>query len=159
MEPRADFFEHYRPVLKVIQTQDPSMMPFGKYLAPTGEAETKIDPPMYARVPGFQFDLSILMEGKRLTLDVPVGNRWTRPYMLWEGLSKNIRKVQQTLKGELPWKQIECHLNANYPTQLKQLLEQPSDICDDHTVRHRTSHGRHMFNLWVEGADLTMMER
>ncbi|KAK3828922.1 MAG: hypothetical protein J3Q66DRAFT_21685 [Benniella sp.] len=77
VEPRADFFDNYRPILKVLQSQDPFTTPFDRYLAPTDEesntmrfVEAKVDPPMYARAPGFQFDLSNLMEGERLTLNV-----------------------------------------------------------------------------------------
>ncbi|KAK3823144.1 MAG: P-loop containing nucleoside triphosphate hydrolase protein, partial [Benniella sp.] len=76
VEPSGAFFESYRPVLEVLQTRLPSTMPFGKYMAPTNEEaeamlpEVKIDPPMYARAPGFRFDLSVLMNGQELKLDV-----------------------------------------------------------------------------------------
>ncbi|KAF9159201.1 hypothetical protein DFQ26_006819 [Actinomortierella ambigua] len=60
------FFEAYRPVLQSLQTSEPGEMPFGKYLAPTDDqktddAVTVVDPPMYARAPGFEFDLSVLL--------------------------------------------------------------------------------------------------
>jgi hypothetical protein len=76
VEPSGAFFESYRPVLEVLQTRLPSTMPFGKYMAPTNEEaeamlpEVHIDPPMYARAPGFRFDLSVLMNGQELKLDV-----------------------------------------------------------------------------------------
>ncbi|KAF9354491.1 hypothetical protein BGX34_010978 [Mortierella sp. NVP85] len=77
VEPSGGFFESYRPVLEVLQTRLPSTMPFGKYMAPTKEetvamlsAGVKIDPPKYARAPGFRFDLSILTGQQGLKLDV-----------------------------------------------------------------------------------------
>ncbi|KAF9364076.1 hypothetical protein BGX34_002578 [Mortierella sp. NVP85] len=76
VEPSVGYFEFYRPVLKVLQAQLPSTMPFGRYLAPTKEETeamlsngAKVDPPMYARSPGFRFDLSTLMKGSELELD------------------------------------------------------------------------------------------
>lgn len=72
VESTGSFFESYRPILKALQTCVPASMPFGKYLAPTTEellqVTTKkgsIDPPLYTRAPGFRFDLSILLDGKR----------------------------------------------------------------------------------------------
>ncbi|KAF9322711.1 hypothetical protein BG006_002122, partial [Podila minutissima] len=55
----------------------PASLPFGKYLAPTIEERAKmqnvrnfIDPPIYARAPTFQYDLSVLLKGVACTLDV-----------------------------------------------------------------------------------------
>ncbi|KAG0236616.1 hypothetical protein BGW42_003032 [Actinomortierella wolfii] len=67
VESMGGFFEAYRPILKALQTHDPGDMPFGKYLAPTEEQESTVDvvdvdPPLYARAPGFNFDLSILLQ-------------------------------------------------------------------------------------------------
>ncbi|KAG0254458.1 hypothetical protein DFQ27_006824 [Actinomortierella ambigua] len=66
VESMGGFFEAYRPVLKALQTCEPGEMPFGKYLAPaddqkTDDAVAVVDPPMYARAPGFEFDLSVLL--------------------------------------------------------------------------------------------------
>ncbi|KAF9310677.1 hypothetical protein BG003_008298 [Podila horticola] len=70
-------FGSYRPILKALQHIIPASLPFGKYLAPTTEEQAKIekakkpvDPPIYARAPTFQYDLSVLLEGQKCRLDV-----------------------------------------------------------------------------------------
>ncbi|KAG0099265.1 hypothetical protein BGZ93_008398 [Podila epicladia] len=70
-------FGSYRPILKALQHTIPALLPFGKYLAPTIEEQAKIknikklvDPPIYARAPTFQYDISILLNGPICTLDV-----------------------------------------------------------------------------------------
>ncbi|KAF9994873.1 hypothetical protein BGZ65_009484, partial [Modicella reniformis] len=76
VEPSGGLFESYRTVLETLQEHLPAMMPFGKYLAPNKEETDlvmnagSVDPPMYTRVPSFRFDLSILLKGKKLELDV-----------------------------------------------------------------------------------------
>lgn len=74
------FFESFRPVLKALQVCQPSVLPFGKYIAPTekeiaqsaqSSTGVAIDPPLYASTPGFEFDLSVLLEnGGTLWLNV-----------------------------------------------------------------------------------------
>ncbi|KAG0358760.1 hypothetical protein BG005_001884, partial [Podila minutissima] len=70
-------FGSYRPILKALQHTIPASLPFGKYLAPTVEEQAKIknvknhvDPPIYTRAPTFQFDLSVLLNGRKWRLDV-----------------------------------------------------------------------------------------
>ncbi|KAI8351963.1 hypothetical protein B0O80DRAFT_455126 [Mortierella sp. GBAus27b] len=76
VESTGGFFESYRPILAALQKCVPAALPFGKYLAPTEEEslamlnnDAPVDPPLYARAPGFTYDLSILLKGHRLTLD------------------------------------------------------------------------------------------
>ncbi|KAF9139293.1 hypothetical protein BGX30_008146 [Mortierella sp. GBA39] len=66
VESMGGFFEAFHPILKTLQTCEPGDMPFGKYLAPAEEQEadatvTNVDPPLYARAPGFEFDLTVLL--------------------------------------------------------------------------------------------------
>ncbi|KAG9063296.1 hypothetical protein KI688_004178 [Linnemannia hyalina] len=66
VESMGGFFEAYHPILKTLQTCEPGDMPFGKYLAPAEEQEagatvTNVDPPLYARAPDFEFDLTVLL--------------------------------------------------------------------------------------------------
>ncbi|KAG0354459.1 hypothetical protein BGZ54_001631, partial [Gamsiella multidivaricata] len=78
VESMGGFFESYRPILKALQNCVPASLPFGKYLAPTAQeqegtlaaGEVAVDPPLYARAPGFTFDLSVLLKGQRCQLDV-----------------------------------------------------------------------------------------
>ncbi|KAG0208402.1 hypothetical protein BGX28_000620 [Mortierella sp. GBA30] len=77
VESMGGFFESYRPVLKALQSCVPETLPFGKYLAPTAEEQaafeagnSTVDPPLYARAPGFKFDLSVLLKGQPFQLDV-----------------------------------------------------------------------------------------
>ncbi|KAG0071814.1 hypothetical protein BGZ89_009347 [Linnemannia elongata] len=76
----GSFFEGHRPALRTLRDSRPSVLPFGKYIAPTDEdiarscrasAPGAIDPPVYTTMPGFEFDLSVLLEnGGHCALDV-----------------------------------------------------------------------------------------
>ncbi|KAG9064778.1 hypothetical protein KI688_003037 [Linnemannia hyalina] len=76
----GSFFEGHRTTLRTLRDSRPSVLPFGKYIAPTDEdisrfrrrsAPGVIDPPVYTTMPGFKFDLSVLLEnGGLCTLDV-----------------------------------------------------------------------------------------
>ncbi|KAG0210173.1 hypothetical protein BGX28_009613 [Mortierella sp. GBA30] len=78
IESTGAFYEAYRPVLKALQNCVPATLPFGKYLAPTKEelnemqnTKATVDPPLYTRVPGFEYDLSVLLDGdQRCRLNV-----------------------------------------------------------------------------------------
>ncbi|KAF9433981.1 hypothetical protein BGZ76_008735 [Entomortierella beljakovae] len=78
VESMGGFLEAYRPILKALQNCVPASLPFGKYIAPTAEEledfesndGITVDPPLYARAPGFQFDLSVLLNGFNCELDV-----------------------------------------------------------------------------------------
>ncbi|KAG0018307.1 hypothetical protein BGZ82_000485 [Podila clonocystis] len=77
VESPGAYFGSYRPILKALQLCIPASLPFGKYLAPTTEEQAEIqnvrnfvDPPIYARAPTFQFDLSVLLKGQECLLDV-----------------------------------------------------------------------------------------
>ncbi|KAG0248234.1 hypothetical protein BG011_000303, partial [Mortierella polycephala] len=77
VESTGAFFESYRPVLNALKTVDPATLPFGKYFAPTAHEKNeilnygnKIDPPLYARTPGFSFDLSVILKDYPFRLDV-----------------------------------------------------------------------------------------
>ncbi|CAG8807736.1 13961_t:CDS:1, partial [Racocetra fulgida] len=66
----------YFHILKTLQETSPSSLPFERYLAPQ-EIESSpsfaiVDPPTYARAPGFSFDLSVLLEDKtkQITLNI-----------------------------------------------------------------------------------------
>ncbi|CAG8733158.1 20730_t:CDS:2, partial [Racocetra persica] len=61
----------YFHILKALQTTLPSNLPFEKYLAPQiieSSSFAAVDPPTYARAPGFVFDLSVLLENKNKRL-------------------------------------------------------------------------------------------
>ncbi|KAF9173649.1 hypothetical protein BGX20_002554 [Mortierella sp. AD010] len=80
VESMGGFFESYKPILKALQNSfDLAVaMPFGKYLAPTREEldsmrdgrKATVDPPEYARIPGFKYDLSVLLDGRTCSLDI-----------------------------------------------------------------------------------------
>lgn len=76
VESLGGYFESYRPILRALQMLDPAAMPFGKYLAPieehpTSGSVTLVTPPLYAVAPGFEFDLSVLLDRRvRCRLDV-----------------------------------------------------------------------------------------
>ncbi|GAA5831211.1 hypothetical protein JCM5353_007381 [Sporobolomyces roseus] len=56
-----------QPFLKALQRIEPAALPFAKYLAaapPTVDSPIKIDPPLFARTPGFAFDLSSALATK-----------------------------------------------------------------------------------------------
>jgi hypothetical protein len=75
VESTGAFYESYRPILAALQKCEPASLPFGKYIAPTKEESAAmihrvvVDPPIYARAPGFRFDLSVVMGGQPLRLD------------------------------------------------------------------------------------------
>ncbi|CAB4391624.1 unnamed protein product [Rhizophagus irregularis] len=71
------YFEAYYHVLKTLQTTKPYLLPLKRYLAPelnhnlaNACIDAKVKPPKYTEAPGFQFDLSVLCNDKRLTLNV-----------------------------------------------------------------------------------------
>ncbi|KAK9765034.1 hypothetical protein K7432_006969 [Basidiobolus ranarum] len=76
LESPGVFFESYRPILQALQKCTPATLPFGKYIAPKKEDELTRGPndqdligtPSYTRAPGFKFDLSVLLKGKRCNL-------------------------------------------------------------------------------------------
>ncbi|KAF8978876.1 hypothetical protein BGZ46_006063 [Entomortierella lignicola] len=80
VESMGGFFESYKPILKALQNSFnlAAAMPFGKYLAPTSEEleatrngrKVIVDPPVYARAPGFKYDLSVLIGGIDCDLDI-----------------------------------------------------------------------------------------
>ncbi|KAF9302274.1 hypothetical protein BGZ74_005562, partial [Mortierella antarctica] len=77
VESPGTYFGSYSSVLKALQHSMPSILPFGKYLAPTIEEQAQIkntkhivDPPIYARAPAFQYDISVLLNGQECRLDV-----------------------------------------------------------------------------------------
>ncbi|KAF9378427.1 hypothetical protein CPB97_009588 [Podila verticillata] len=77
VESPGAYFGAYRPILLALQQCIPASLPFGKYLAPTLEEQAEIsavkdfvDPPVYARAPTFQYDLSVLLKGRSCRLDV-----------------------------------------------------------------------------------------
>ncbi|KAG0086969.1 hypothetical protein BGZ92_007708 [Podila epicladia] len=77
VESPGSYFGSYSSVLKALQHSMPAVLPFGKYLAPTIEEQAQIrnrehivDPPIYARAPEFQYDISVLLNGQECRLDV-----------------------------------------------------------------------------------------
>ncbi|KAG0070541.1 hypothetical protein BGZ92_004435 [Podila epicladia] len=77
VESPGAYFGSYHPILKALQHIIPASLPFGKYLAPTIKEQAEIqnvrnfvDPPIYARAPTFQYDLSVLVKGQECRLDV-----------------------------------------------------------------------------------------
>ncbi|CAG8591908.1 3194_t:CDS:10 [Funneliformis mosseae] len=73
VETTGVYFEAYNYILKTLQSTNPSSLPFEKYLAPNsdnladrkgknkeGSNDVKVEPPLYSRAPGFEFDLSVL---------------------------------------------------------------------------------------------------
>ncbi|CAG8485482.1 12101_t:CDS:10 [Funneliformis mosseae] len=78
------YLESYYHILNTLKSMDPSSLPFEKYLAPNfddssdgGAVNVMVEPPMYARAPEFEFDLSILCD-KKQNLKLNVAN--TRGY-------------------------------------------------------------------------------
>ncbi|RIA98473.1 hypothetical protein C1645_870713 [Glomus cerebriforme] len=71
VESTSVYLEAYQHILKNLQIARPSSLPFEKYLAPKlDDREGKgkkitIGKPMYTRVPGFKFDLSVLSKYKQ----------------------------------------------------------------------------------------------
>ncbi|CAG8498535.1 6255_t:CDS:10, partial [Acaulospora morrowiae] len=66
-------FESYHSILKTLQEARPENFPFAKYFAPQIDNEmfdevAKVDPPIYSRAPGFNFDLSVLLNDKNREL-------------------------------------------------------------------------------------------
>ena len=72
VESTGVYFESYVHILKALQDLSPGALPFSQHLAPVTEEDLSadIEPPLYARAPGFRFDLSILLgPNKHLMLD------------------------------------------------------------------------------------------
>jgi len=63
VESTSVYFESYVHILKALQDLSPGALPFSQHLAPVTEEDLSadIEPPLYARAPGFRFDLSILL--------------------------------------------------------------------------------------------------
>jgi hypothetical protein len=54
-------FESLQPFLETLQTVEPTSIPFSHIISSSGSLEPlSVDPPRYARVPGFRFDLTCL---------------------------------------------------------------------------------------------------
>jgi hypothetical protein len=54
-------FESFRPFLETLQNVEPTSIPFSHIISSSGSLESlSIEPPRYARVPGFKFDLQCL---------------------------------------------------------------------------------------------------
>ncbi|KAF9584716.1 hypothetical protein BGW38_005440 [Lunasporangiospora selenospora] len=77
VESSGGFYEAFKPILMALQKAEPATLPFGRYLAPTKQEiqmnamePGHIAPPIYATAPGFRFDLSVLLKGKKAKLDV-----------------------------------------------------------------------------------------
>ncbi|CAG8548421.1 10476_t:CDS:10, partial [Dentiscutata heterogama] len=67
VESTGVYFESYFHILKTLQQTSSSNLPFEKYLAPQvieNSSYAFVDPPTYARAPGFEFDLSVILEDK-----------------------------------------------------------------------------------------------
>ncbi|CAG8518815.1 4362_t:CDS:10 [Funneliformis mosseae] len=78
VESTGVYFEAYYHILKTLQSTNPSSLPFEKYFAPNIDdlhesINFEVEPPMYTRAPGFEFDLSILCD-KQQTLKLNVGD-------------------------------------------------------------------------------------
>ncbi|PKY56921.1 hypothetical protein RhiirA4_508542 [Rhizophagus irregularis] len=98
------YLESYYHILKTLQTTNPYLLPFEKYLAPNfddmnndeGSSNTlditKVESPMYTRAPGFQFDLSILCKNQ-YNLQLNVANESTHDEVI-----KNIVKYSNISK-------------------------------------------------------------
>ncbi|CAG8587545.1 4956_t:CDS:10, partial [Diversispora eburnea] len=67
-------FESFKIILKTLQETEPSDVPFEKYLAPQFEYISNepafVEPPIYARAPGFRFNLSTLLYSHARNQDV-----------------------------------------------------------------------------------------
>ncbi|PKC70238.1 hypothetical protein RhiirA1_502071 [Rhizophagus irregularis] len=66
------YYEAYCHVLKILQTTNPTSLPFKRYLAPALDhhlesacMNVEIKPPKYTIAPGFQFDLSVLCSNNK----------------------------------------------------------------------------------------------
>ena len=112
VESTGVYLESYYHILKTLQNTNPSSLPFEKYLAPNFDNDDndikgkrregtsdnminiKVENPMYARAPGFQFDLSILCKNKH-TLKLNVADESTHDETIRE-ITKysNIGKLQ-----------------------------------------------------------------
>ncbi|CAG8544268.1 4974_t:CDS:2, partial [Cetraspora pellucida] len=77
VESTGVYFESYFHILRTLKETTPSSLPFERYLAPQ-EIESSsfaiVDPPTYARAPGFEFDLSELLEDKTKQLKLSVAD-------------------------------------------------------------------------------------
>ncbi|CAG8526836.1 2633_t:CDS:10, partial [Gigaspora rosea] len=77
VESAGVYFESYFHILKTLQDTLPSNLPFEKYLAPQvieNSSFAFVDPPTYARAPGFVFDLSVILEDKNKQLSLNVAD-------------------------------------------------------------------------------------
>ncbi|CAG8550528.1 6058_t:CDS:10 [Dentiscutata erythropus] len=76
VESTGVYFESYFHILKTLQqTSSSPNLPFEKYLAPQvieNSSFAFVDPPTYARAPGFEFDLSAILEDKTKQLSLNV---------------------------------------------------------------------------------------
>ncbi|RHZ83153.1 hypothetical protein Glove_99g360 [Diversispora epigaea] len=67
-------FESFKIILKTLQETEPSELPFEKYFAPQFEYKSNgpasVEPPIYARAPGFRFNLSTLLHSYARNQDV-----------------------------------------------------------------------------------------
>jgi hypothetical protein len=80
LESTGVYLESYYHTLNTLKNQstNPSLLPFKKYLAPNlDDLNNKgkiIDNPLYTRVPGFKFDLSVLCKNKEINLKLNVAD-------------------------------------------------------------------------------------
>ncbi|GBC28104.1 uncharacterized protein OCT59_008525 [Rhizophagus irregularis] len=82
LESTGVYLETYIHTLKTLQSANPSLLPFEKYLAPdlddlNRESEIEVDNPFYTRAPEFQFDLSVLCKNKEQSLKLNVADAST----------------------------------------------------------------------------------
>ncbi|CAG8675538.1 14666_t:CDS:2, partial [Funneliformis mosseae] len=76
VESTGVYFEAYNHVLNTLKSTTPSSLPFVKYFAPNSDRfnhDVIVKPPLYARAPGFHFDLSVICDRKQ-TLKLNVEN-------------------------------------------------------------------------------------
>ncbi|GBB94408.1 hypothetical protein RclHR1_02350007 [Rhizophagus clarus] len=90
IESTSIYLEAYYHILKTLQTMRPYTLPFKNYLAPNfvenRNVDIKVETPMYARAPGFQFDLSVLCKYERI-LNLNVSDTYT-----YDEVAKKITK-------------------------------------------------------------------
>jgi len=87
IESTGVYFEAYYHILKTLQSTNPSSLPFKKYFAPDFDDpnnynwvngvngnNVEVKPPLYARTPGFEFDLSVVCTNGNQNLKLNVAN-------------------------------------------------------------------------------------
>ncbi|GBC02767.1 hypothetical protein RclHR1_04800007 [Rhizophagus clarus] len=88
--------ETYYHTLKTLQSTNPFILPFEKYLAPNldnlrnNNNDIVVDNPLYTRAPGFQFDLSVLCKNEEQDMKLNVADSSTH-----DEVAKNITKYSR----------------------------------------------------------------